>query len=331
MSITTLTIKTLTLENNVVLAPMAGITNSPYRQINRRAGAALVYSEMISANGLIRDGKRTLELLQRTPVETPFGIQLFGEDPATLAEAARISSDYGELIDLNMGCPVKKVVRSGAGSALLRNPALAARAISAMRKASPLPFTVKFRSGWDQQNINFLEIGKIAEQSGADALILHPRTRCQGFSGHSDWEHIKQLKRAVTIPVIGSGDIYSAEDALKMLQETGCDGVMIGRGAYGNPWLISDILKLQRGEILTTVSDQQRLETITDHLQLYRQAFGERKTTIDMRKHLCWYARGRSGASEFRSQVNKMHNYTDLLAITRNFFLSKANHDSSAQ
>ncbi len=320
MSTTPLTIKTLRLDNNIVLAPMAGITTSPYRQINRQAGAALVYSEMISANGLIRDGKRTLELLTRSASETPFGIQLFGEDPNVLAEAAVISSDYGELLDLNMGCPVKKVVRSGAGSALLQSPLLVGKVISAVRKASSLPLTVKFRSGWDQNTINFLEIGKIAEQSGADALILHPRTKCQGFSGHSDWDHIKQLKQAVSIPVIGSGDINCAEDALTMLHTTGCDGVMIGRGAYGNPWLITDIIQLQRGAQPLEVSEQLRLQTIINHLQLHKQTFGEHKTITDMRKHLCWYSRGMSGASEFRSQVNNVQHYPELLTITKNFF-----------
>lgn len=320
MSTTPLTIKTLRLENNVVLAPMAGITTSPYRQINRRAGAALVYSEMISANGLIRDGKRTLELLQRSPIESPFGVQLFGEDPQVLAEAAAISSDYGEVLDLNMGCPVKKVVRSGAGSALLRDPLLVGAAINAIRKASSLPLTIKFRSGWDKHTINFLEIGRIAEQSGADALILHPRTRCQGFSGHSDWEHIKQLKQTVSIPVIGSGDINCAQDALNMLRTTGCDGVMIGRGAYGNPWLITDILRLQRSDEPAEVSEQQRLQTIIEHLQLYKQTFGEHKAVTDMRKHLCWYSRGLVGASEFRSQVNSMQNYSDLITTTEAFF-----------
>ncbi|MDY0190137.1 MAG: tRNA dihydrouridine synthase DusB [Desulfuromonas sp.] len=320
MSITPLTIKTLNLENNVVLAPMAGITNSPYRQINQRAGAALTYSEMISANGLIRDGKRTLELLKRHSSEAPFAVQLFGEDPKVLAEAAKISSDYGELLDLNMGCPVKKVVRSGAGSALLQNPSLVAAAISAIRRASSLPLTIKFRSGWDKSSINFLDIGKIAEQSGADALILHPRTRCQGFSGHSNWDHITQLKQAVSIPVIGSGDINCAQDAITMLQTTGCDGVMIGRGAYGNPWLITDILRLQCGEQPLPISLQQRLKTIMEHLELHKEIFGEHKTVTDMRKHLCWYSRSMNGASEFRSQVNRIHSYADLLKTTKQFF-----------
>ena len=320
MSRSAFDIGSLSLDNNVILAPMAGITNSPYRQLGKLAGAALVYSEMISANGLIRDGERTLELLRRSSIETHFGIQLFGEDPAVLAEAATIASKYGELLDLNMGCPVKKVVRSGAGSALLQNPRHAGKVISAMRKASDLPLTVKFRSGWDLSSINFLEIGKIAEESGADALILHPRTRCQGFGGHSNWSHITQLKQAVAIPVIGSGDIVTADDALRMQIETCCDGVMIGRGSYGNPWLIKEILQLQRGEPITTVSAQQRLKTVQQHIQLFQQAFGSRKTVREMRKHLCWYSRGMSGASEFRSRVNQIQQIEELEETIIGFF-----------
>jgi hypothetical protein len=320
MSNQTFKINNLPLSNNIILAPMAGITNSPYRQINQQAGAGLVYSEMISANGLIRDGQRTLELLTRSVSETPLGVQLFGEDPLVLAQAATIISKYGEILDLNMGCPVKKVIRSGAGSALLKNPLLVGNIISAMRKASPLPLTIKFRSGWDLASINFLEIGKIAEQSGADALILHPRTRCQGFGGHANWQHITDLKQAVNIPVIGSGDIVTPEDALRMLNETKCDGVMVGRGAYGNPWLITNILRLQRGEQSTAPTPAQRLETINQHLSLAQHCLGEDKAATEMRKHLSWYVRGMHGAGNFRSQVNQSSSIAELKKIITQFF-----------
>ncbi len=315
-----MTIKKLSLVNNVILAPMAGITNSPYRQIHQHAGASLVYSEMISANGLIRHGKATLDLLRRNASETPFGIQLFGEDPKVLAEATSMVTEHGELLDLNLGCPVKKVVRSGAGCALMQTPLLAGKIISAMRKATTLPFTVKMRSGWSLATINFIEIGKIAEQSGADALIIHPRTRCQGFGGHSNWEHITALKQAVSIPVIGSGDINTPEDALAMQAKTGCDGVMIGRGGYGNPWLICNILRLQRGELAVAPSNQQRLTAIKQHLHLYQTNFGEKKTIREMRKHLCWYSRGLSGAGEFRAKVNKLDNLPELELTIDDFF-----------
>lgn len=321
MSKSKLKIGPITLDNNVVLAPMAGITNSPFRQICMQSGAALVYSEMISANGLIRDGQRTLELLQRSPSEKPFGVQLFGDDPVVLAEATKIISDYGEILDLNMGCPVKKVVRSGAGSALMQNPLHASHVISAMRKVSSLPMTVKFRSGWDTSTINFIEIGQIAEECGADALVLHPRTRCQGFSGQANWNHIAKLKQSVNIPVIGSGDIFTPEDGLRMLQQTGCDGIMVGRGCYGNPWLIENILCQQNGEDPCGISAQQRLQTILRHLKLYQHSFGDRRAAAEMRKHLCWYSRGLTGAGEFRFMVNKIDQIDELEQAICSFFL----------
>ena len=320
MCIRPLKIGSLSLDSNLILAPMAGITNSPYRQIAMEAGAALTYSEMVSGNGLIRDGLRTLELLKRTAIETPFAVQLFGDDPQVLAEATRIASSYGELIDLNMGCPVKKVIRSGAGSALMREPEEVQKIIAAMRKATPLPLTVKIRSGWSLDEINYPLIGRICQEEGADAIILHPRTRCQGFGGHSSWVHIKELKRQLSIPVIGSGDVKSANDASDMFQETNCDGIMIGRGSYGNPWLFGDILKLARGESITSPTREQRLATALHHLELYSDEFGERKTLLDMRKHLCWYSRGLSGATEFRANINRCETLNAIRELCCHFF-----------
>lgn len=325
MSITTLKIGTMTLKNNLILAPMAGITNSPYRQIVMEAGAALTYSEMISGNGLIRDGLRTLELLKRTPIETPFAVQLFGDDPEVLAEATRIASDYGELIDLNMGCPVRKVIRSGAGSALMKEPLKVAKIISAMRRATTLPLTVKIRSGWTVADINFQHIGQICQDEGADAVILHPRTRCQGFGGHSNWQHIGELKQNLTIPVIGSGDVTTADDAFDMLEQTGCDGIMIGRGSYGNPWLFSTIMQRAADDVVTSPSRQQRLETALRHLDLYAGYYGERKTLLDMRKHLCWYSRGLNGASEFRAGINRCTTLDEVREQSIHFFTQESN------
>jgi hypothetical protein len=320
MSIRTLKIGPLTLKNNLILAPMAGITNSPYRQIAMNAGAALTYSEMISANGLIRDGKRTIELLQRSECERPFGVQLFGDDPAVMSEATRIASDYGELIDLNMGCPVKKVVRSGAGSALMKEPTKAAQIIRGMRKATRLPLTVKFRSGWTVTEMNYRQIARICEEEGADAIILHPRTRCQGFGGHSNWDHIGELKQLTTLPVIGSGDVKCPQDALDMLTITECDGVMIGRGSYGNPWLFHDILQLAQGQVPEPASPGQKLKVALLHLQLYEGYYGERKTLLDMRKHLCWYSRGLAGATEFRARINRCQNLNAMRNSVFDFF-----------
>lgn len=314
----------LKLANNVILAPMAGISDLPYRSIMKEFGAGLVFTEMVSANGLIRAGRRTRELLRSNPGERPLGIQLFGDDPAVLAAAAELVRDDGELLDINLGCPVNKVVRSGAGSALLREPLKIGRIVAAVRRASDLPLTVKIRSGWDQRTLNFLEVARIAVAEGADAVTLHPRPRSQGFSGHADWEQIGQLKSVLAVPVIGSGDIFSADDALAMLQATACDGVMIGRGGYGNPWLIRDILARQQGAETAPPSADERLAVALRHLDLFQASFGEAKTARDMRKHLCWYSRGLSGAAAFRTAVNHAHSTADLRHLAEDFFTAAA-------
>ena len=314
----------LSLANNIWLAPMAGISNLPYRRIMKSFGAGLVFSEMISANGLCRGGKQTRELLISSPDERPLGIQLFGEDPLVLARAATLAEGDADLIDINLGCPVKKVVRSGAGSALLRNPTQIAAIVAAVRRATHLPLTVKIRSGWALESVNYLETAHIAETEGADAVTLHPRTRCQGFSGHSDWEHLRKLKAAVKIPVIGSGDIFTAEDAVRMLQQTGCDGVMIGRGGYGNPWLIRDIKTRLDGRPAPPPppSPTERMAVAFQHLHLHFESFGPRKTLLDMRKHLCWYSRGLAEAATFRAAINHARTMGEMEDIMRNFFLA---------
>jgi tRNA-dihydrouridine synthase B len=317
-------IKQLFLQNNIILAPMAGITDLPFRLIFRRFGVGLAFTEMVSANGLIRAGRTTRELLVTTPEDRPLGIQLFGDSPEVLAEAARCVDEDGDLLDLNLGCPVKKVVRSGAGSALLRNPGRVARIVAAIRRATSRPLTVKLRSGWDQQSVNFLEIARIAVAEGADAITLHPRTRSQGFSGRADWDQIARLKSAVTVPVIGSGDLFKATDAMKMLEQTGCDAVMIGRGAYGNPWLISDILALQAGRKPAAPPVLDRLQVFRDHLDLFVDQFGPKKALLDLRKHLSWYSRGLPGAAGFRARINKIHSLIDLRLAAEEFFLSSA-------
>jgi hypothetical protein len=313
----------LKLNNTVFLAPMAGITDLPYRIMMKQFGAGLVISEMVSAKGLIYSGTRTRELLRSTPEERPLAIQLFGSEPDDLAEAARQIRDDGELIDLNLGCPVNKVVRSGAGSALLKDPARVQEIIRAVKAATDLPLTIKIRSGWDQQSINFLEIGRIAEGEGVDAITLHPRTRSQGFSGHAQWDHIRQLKDALRIPVIGSGDIFSAQDAEKMVNTTGCDAVMIGRGSYGNPWLIRDTVRLLQGEDpLPEPSIQDRKASALTHLKLQVEFAGERRALLEMRKHLCWYVRGLKGAASFRSAINQATTLTAQRNLLDHFFAS---------
>ena len=310
----------LHLKNNLVLAPMAGITDLPYRRVMKRFGAGLVFTEMVSANGLIRAGHRTRELLQSCPEERPLGIQLFGSDPAVLAEAVILTQVDGELFDLNLGCPVHKVVRSGAGSALLREPEQVRRIVAAMRRSTDKPLTVKIRSGWDGGSVNYLEIGRIVEGEGADAVTLHPRTRSQGFGGQADWEHIRLLKQALKIPVIGSGDVVTADDAVAMQAQTGCDGVMIGRGCYGNPWLFRDILARRDGRLFASPTPRERLEVARLHLAFFVDTFGARKALRDMRKHLCWYSRGLNGAAAFRTAVNRIESLAELEESMTAFF-----------
>ena len=320
----------LKLANNVILAPMAGISDLPYRRIMKEFGVGLVFTEMVSANGLIRAGRRTRELLRSDAGERPLGIQLFGDDPAVLASAAELVNDDGELLDLNLGCPVNKVVRSGAGSALLRDPPKVGRIVAAVRRSTDLPLTVKIRSGWDQRTLNFLEVSRIAVEEGADAVALHPRPRSQGFSGHADWEQIARLKEALPVPVIGSGDIFTAADALAMLEKTACDAVMIGRGGYGNPWLIRDILARQQGEKAAPPTAGERLAVALRHLDLFHETYGEAKTARDMRKHLCWYCRGLTGAAAFRSAVNHAHTTADLRRLVEDYFAAAATDHSVA-
>lgn len=321
MQINKIQIKNLVLPSPIILAPMAGITNLPYRRIMKSFGAGLVFSEMISANGMIRDGQKTRLLLESHQSESPLGIQLFGDDPIVLAQAAKIVADAGSMIDINMGCPVKKVVRNGAGSALLQDPERVKNICEAVRKAYSGPLTIKIRSGWDEQSVNFLEVGKIAENEGVDAITLHARTRSQGFSGHSAWTQLAELKNALNIPVFGSGDIFIPEDGIKMFQETGCDAIMIGRGGYGNPWIIRQILDLIEGRKYTLPDPDEICHTALDHLDLHLAQFGEHKALLEMRKHLSWYARGLSGASHFRAALQQIMTIPQLQQTTKSFFL----------
>lgn len=313
-------IKTLRLETPVILAPMAGISDQAYRRIMKPYGAGLVYSEMVSANGLIREGQKTRQLLATHPDEFPFAIQLFGESPQVLSQAARELTELADVLDINLGCPVKKVVRSGAGSALLKEPRKVAAILSAVRKAYAGPLTIKIRSGWNEESLNYLEIGRIAEQEGVDALTLHPRTRSQGFSGQAQWSQLAELKKQTNIPVFGSGDIFTAQDAVRMFRETGCDAVMIGRGGYGNPWLIRRLLELLNHQPVSEPTREEKYRTVLSHLDLHRHLFGEKKTLLDMRKHLCWYARGMAGAGHFRLALQHAGELGEVYRLTHHFF-----------
>jgi nifR3 family TIM-barrel protein len=307
-----LTIGGLVLAHNVVLAPLAGITNLPFRILCRREGAALAFTEMVSVNGLVREGVNTLALLKSLPEDRPLGIQLFGDTPQSLAEAARMVDGYGDLLDINMGCPVRKVVGTGAGSALLREPRKIAEIIRAVRAATGLPLTVKIRSGWHCGDDSYLEIARIAESEGCDAITLHPRSRSQMFSGHADWVQIARLKETVAIPVLGSGDLFSANDCLNMLQETGCDGVMVARGALGAPWIFRQVAELAATGMVTAVTNLQRVEAMRQHLELFCQTVGEAIAVREMKKHVGWYARGFAGAADIRRAANGTRSIEDL-------------------
>jgi len=319
-----LSIGSLTLGNNLILAPMAGITNLPFRLLTREQGASLCFTEMVSVNGLVREGRKTFELLRSVPEDRPLGIQLFGDDPQLLAEGARMVEGHGDLIDINMGCPVKKVVGTGAGSALLREPARVRAIIRETRRATRLPLTVKIRSGWVCDEANFLEIARIAEDEGCDAITLHPRSRSQMFEGHADWRKIAEMKQRVKIPVIGSGDLFTASDVTAMLAETGCDGVMVARGALGNPWIFSQALALLDGREPAPPAPEERLRAALRHLELFTELSGERVALREMRKHFGWYSHGFAGAAQFRKAVNIIEGKGALLEALHRFFSPEA-------
>lgn len=316
----TVAIGSLTLKNRVFLAPMAGITNLPMRIIARGEGASLTFTEMVSVNGLTREGQKSFELLKTTPEDRPIGMQLFGDEPEMLAEAARLVEGYGELIDINMGCPVKKVVGTGAGSALMKDPLKVARIVKSVRKATALPFTIKIRTGWVCGDDTFLEVGRIAQEEGCDAITLHPRSRAQMFEGTANWDKIGELKSAVTIPVIGSGDLFSADDVVRMLESTGCDAVMVARGAMGNPWLFREALALLAGEEPAPPTVAERLALARRHFELFAEFAGGRVALMEMRKHLSWYSKGLPGAAQFRAAVNRIESAAELVGAMEEFF-----------
>ncbi|MBJ6752522.1 tRNA dihydrouridine synthase DusB [Geomonas anaerohicana] len=316
----TVAIGSLTLKNRVFLAPMAGITNLPMRIIARDGGASLTFTEMVSVNGLTREGRKSFDLLKTTPEDRPIGMQLFGDEPEMLAEAARLVEGYGELIDINMGCPVKKVVGTGAGSALMKEPAKVARIIRCVRKATALPFTVKIRTGWVCGDDTFLEVGRIAQEEGCDAITLHPRSRAQMFEGKANWSKLAELKSALKIPVIGSGDLFTADDVVRMFRETGCDAVMVARGAMGNPWLFREALALMAGEVPAAPTVAERLAVARRHFELFSEFEGGRVALMEMRKHLAWYSKGLPGAAQFRAAVNRIEHAAELVGAMEEFF-----------
>lgn len=317
-----LTIGGVTLENNIVLAPMAGVTDLPFRLLCRELGAGLVCMEMVSAKAIYYNNKNTEGLMEIHPGECPASLQLFGSDPDILGEMAkRIEDRPFAFLDFNMGCPVPKVVNNGEGSALMKEPVLAGKIFERMVKSIKKPVTVKIRKGFDDAHVNAVEIAKIAENCGIAAVAVHGRTREQYYSGKADWDIIAQVKDAVKIPVIGNGDVAGAKSAERMLKETGCDGVMIGRGAQGNPWIFREIARyFDTGSIPQPPTRQEKKELILRHAALQLEIKGEYTGVREMRKHLSWYTVGMPNSARFRQMINSVEHMNELTAAVEEIF-----------
>ncbi|WP_010301514.1 tRNA dihydrouridine synthase DusB [Candidatus Odyssella thessalonicensis] len=318
----TIRIDKIELEMPVILAPMSGVTDMPFRRLVKRMGAGLVISEMIASQAMVRQVRQTMKMIEKSPEELPMAVQLAGCEPSVMAEAARLNEDLGaQIIDINMGCPVKKVVNGHAGSSLMRDEALAARIIEATVKAVKVPVTLKMRTGWDDNTRNAPRLAKIAEECGIKMITIHGRTRCQLYNGRADWAFIRQVKDAVKVPVIGNGDVVSIEDAQTLLQQSGADGVMVGRGCYGRPWFINQIGHfLKTGTYLPDPDLATQRLIVKTHLDDILSHYGVATGIKIARKHVGWYSKGLTNSTDFRVNVNRVEDPTTMHQLIDEFY-----------
>ena len=310
------------IANKIVLAPMAGICNSAFRRICKEMGCGLIYAEMVSDKAIFYNNQKTIDMLYMTEEERPIVQQIFGSDKESFVAAAKYIYENmkPDIIDINMGCPVPKVaVRAQAGSALLKNPEKIYDIVKSVVEAVPIPVTVKIRSGWDSNSINAVEVAKTIEKAGASAICVHPRTRSQGYSGKADWSIIKAVKEAVSIPVIGNGDVKAPEDVVRMLEETSCDAVMIGRGILGNPWLIKNAINLLEGKEIEEVSPLDRVDMCLKHLENLKEVKNEKTACLEIRNHIGWYFKGIKDANVVKNKIYQTSNIHDIIVILNEF------------